>query len=266
MNEQLELMKRDGVSHLHVLSNFDRTLTKPEVDGKKIPSLISVLRDHGYLTPDYPEKAHALFDHYHQIEIDTTIRRDERKKAMKEWWTKHFELLIASGLTRQDIKNAMHARHAQLRDGTHEFFSLLKRNNIPLVIMSSSGLGVDSVHFFLEAEHELHDNIHIISNHYEWDENGKALAVKEPIIHGMNKDETLVRDFPEIYPQIQNRKNVLLLGDSTSDLDMVVGFEYQNLLSIGFLDTPDGNSGFDIEFKSSASLHKIINILSSFIN
>lgn len=266
MKEQLELMKRDGVAHLHVLSDFDRTLTKPEVDGKKIPSLISVLRDHGYLTPDYPEKAHALFDHYHKIEIDTTIEHDERKRAMREWWTKHFELLIASGLTQQDIQHAMNARHAQLRDGAHDFFALLRENNIPLVIMSSSGLGVDSVRLFLEAEHEMHDNIHIISNRFEWDAQGRAVSVHEPIIHGMNKDETLVKNFPEIYSHIQGRENILLLGDNTSDLAMAVGFAYKNLLSVGFLDAPDGGSGFDIELKSSASLHKIIDILSSFIH
>jgi len=84
----------------------------------------------------------------------------------------------------------MQSRHAQLRDGAHEFFMLLEQNDIPLIIMSSSGLGIDSIAMFLEAEHEQHDNVHIISNHYTWDENGKATAVQEPIIHGMNKDET----------------------------------------------------------------------------
>ena len=31
------------------------------------------------------------------------------------------------------------------------------------------------------------------------------------------------------------RKNVLLLGDSLGDLGMIEGFEYDNLISVGFL-------------------------------
>lgn len=263
MNAKIELIQRDGAKRLHVLSDFDRTLTAPCVNGKKIPSLISVLRDHNFLGEEYAKKAHALFNHYHPIEMDTQLELEEKKRAMKEWWLRHFELLIASGLTQQHIKRAMESRHAKLRDGAHEFFSLLHKNAIPLVIMSSSGLGVDSIRFFLEAEHEMYDNIHIISNQYEWNGEDKAVSVKEPIIHGMNKDETLIQNFPDIYKHIKNRTNVLLLGDSPSDLGMISGFSHTASFSIGFLESRDGNSGFDLELPSHASLSKVTNILSS---
>ncbi|VAW11969.1 hypothetical protein MNBD_BACTEROID05-607, partial [hydrothermal vent metagenome] len=42
-----------GAKKLHVLADFDRTLTTAFVDGERRPSIISVLRDGGYLTPDY---------------------------------------------------------------------------------------------------------------------------------------------------------------------------------------------------------------------
>lgn len=44
-----------------------------------------------------------------------------------------------------------------------------------------------------------------------------------------------MRDFPAVFTQIHNRKNVILLGDSLGDPGMVTGFEYDNLLKIGFL-------------------------------
>ena len=47
--ENLEKFKKalaeQGFQSMHVVSDFDRTLTKAFVNGKKIPSLISVIRD-----------------------------------------------------------------------------------------------------------------------------------------------------------------------------------------------------------------------------
>ena len=50
----------------------------------------------------------------------------------------------------------------------------------------------------------------------------------------MNKSEIALEQFPDIYNKVLNRKNVMLLGDSLHDLDMIDGFAYDNLLSIGF--------------------------------
>jgi hypothetical protein len=60
------------------------------------------------------------------------------------------------------------------------------------------------------------------------------MAVGQPIIHSANKDEAVAKDYPEIFKTIKNRKNVILLGDSLDDPDMVEGFDYENLLKIGF--------------------------------
>ncbi len=91
-------------------------------------------------------------------------------------------------------------------------FDILKNYNIPLLILSASGLGYDSVYYCLKHENKLYDNIDIISNDFVRDENGKAIGVREPIIHSFNKDETVVKNFP-IYEDIKERKNILLLGD-----------------------------------------------------
>lgn len=97
----------DGLGSIHILADFNKTLTKQFVGGKEASSLISVLRDHDYLTPDYPERAHALFDKYHAIKIDPNIPKEEKIKVMHELWTKHYELLIESRLNKRDVASTV---------------------------------------------------------------------------------------------------------------------------------------------------------------
>ncbi|MFA5392156.1 MAG: hypothetical protein WC306_00470 [Candidatus Paceibacterota bacterium] len=236
--EELERLRvaisKAGAEKFHILADFDRTLTTAFVNGKSIPSLISILRDDNYLTPDYAQKAYELYDKYHPIEIDPKVSIEGKKRAMEEWWTAHFNLLIKSGLNRKDLEKVAESGKIKLRDGFKEFTDFLKIHNIPLVIMSSSGLGGDGISIYLEKEGKLYDNIFIISNLYNWDENGNAISVKQPIIHTLNKYETAIQDFP-VFELIKDRKNVLLLGDSLNDTGMIGSFDYENLIKIGFL-------------------------------
>ncbi len=261
--ERLEKIKREmaeaGPEKLHVLTDFDNTLTKAFVDGKKVTSLIAILRDGDYLTPDYREKAQTLADKYMPMEKDPNLSLEEKKKAMQEWWKTHFDLLIRSGLNKRDLEKVAESSNIQLREGTVEFIDFLREKNIPLVIMSASGLG-EAIFMSLQKHGRLYDNIHIITNSYEWDKNGKAIGVKKPIIHALNKDETLVKDFPSIFGKIKDRKNVLLLGDGLNDIGMVEGFDYENLIKIGFLnEETDKNlesyrKNFDVVLTNDASM------------
>jgi len=222
-----------GLENLHVLADFDRTLTKAFVDGEKVPSIISRLREGDYINADYAAKAKALAEQYYPIEIDPNIPDEERKTKMHEWWTAHFDLLIKSGLNKKHLEQIVKEGKIQFRKGALEFIDFLHENNVPLVIMSSSGVG-DTISMFLEKQGRLYDNVHIITNSYEWDENGNAARVKEPIIHVANKGEIVIRDYP-VFDEIKNRRNVILLGDSLGDAEMVGGFDYENLIRIGFL-------------------------------
>jgi len=227
-------ISENGAEKLHILADFDKTLTTLFVNGEKVPSLISVLRNGDYLTPDYVQKANQLYDKYHPIEIDPKVSTEEKKKVMNEWWMTHFDLLIKSGLNKKDVEDVIKSRKIKLRHGFSDFVNILKENNIPLVIMSASGLGDEAISTYLKQEEKLYDNIHIISNSYKWDESDNLIGVKQPIIHIMNKDETAIQNFP-VFETIKNRKNVLLLGDGLSDIGMVKGFDYENLIKIGFL-------------------------------
>ncbi len=225
---------KEGAKKFHVLADFDRTLTKCFVKGKMIPSIISVLRDENYLSSEYSEKAKALANYYRPIEFNHKISIRQKKKAMHEWWTKHFDLLIESGLNKKNLERVINEGKVEFREGAGEFLDLLHKKNIPLIIFSSSGIG-DLIPMYLEKHKRLYKNIHIISNLYKWNKNGKAISIPKYVIHSFNKDETMVKDYPKVYKEIKNKKNVLLLGDSLGDLGMITGFNYKNLIKIGFL-------------------------------
>jgi HAD superfamily hydrolase (TIGR01544 family) len=226
--------KDGGVENVHVISDFDRTLTYGNLDGVKTPSIISMLRDGNHLSEDYAKRAHELFDKYHPIEVSDEATLSEKKEAMKEWWDTHNKLLVESGLTKDDLKDIVENGHLQFREGIFYFMDFLDEREIPFVILSASGAG-DAIEMFFEDAGLDYDNIHYITNQFVWDETGRAVGVKEPVIHSMNKDETVVSEIPSVFEEVRGRRNVILLGDSLSDIDMVAGFEYDNLIKIGFL-------------------------------
>jgi 5'-nucleotidase len=221
----------DGADQLHILADFDRTLTQAYPNGKDSGSLISVLYNEGYLSQEYQQTAQAYHQQYSAIEKDETLPFEERKSAMMEWRTKHKQLLIKEGLTKQHIYQAMQSENLQFRTGYQTFFSLLHQYHIPLVILSAGGLGTLSIERYLENHQCKYDNISLVGNDFIWDKTGKAIGFKEPIIHSLNKSETVLKELP-VYAKIQERKNVILLGDNPNDVQMIEGFAYKNLLKV----------------------------------
>ena len=222
-----------GKEKIHILSDFDRTLTCGlNAEGKRTATVIMQLRsDPKYLGEDYMKEAHRLFEVYHPIEIDNSIPLKEKQTKMHEWWKKHLELIVEIGLTRKLIKEVVEERPLNFREGAKEFLSFLNKKDIPLVIMSAAS--GDMIIEYLRKNNLLFPNVQVIANLYEW-ENDKALRIKEPIIHTFNKTEVSLED-TEVYDTIKDRKNVILLGDSLGDVGMVEGFDYDNLIKIGFL-------------------------------
>lgn len=229
-----EKIRRDGFEKLQVVADFDKTLNSCFVNGKKIASLISILRDEHYLTPDYSEKAQALYDKYHPLEADPNIPLQEKKKLMHEWWTTHYDLLIKSRLRKNDLAKAIQSENLALRPGAEEFFDFLHSREIPLLIFSAAGLGAETIALYLEKSGKLYENIHIISNAFVFDKDGLVVGVKEPIVHTFNKDYAIVKQYP-VFEKLKERKNIILLGDSAGDADMTAGFEHSAIIKIGFL-------------------------------
>lgn len=264
-------IKKDGPVKLHILADFDRTLIKAFANGERVPSIISILYNENYLTKEYSKKAQELHKKYYPIETNPNIKREEKKKAMKEWWTLHFNLLVKCGLNKSDIEKAVKSKNIKFREGFIDFADFLGKNNIPLLIISSGGLGKESISLCLEKVGKSNNNIHIISNSFEWDKNGRAVAVKQPIIYNMNKDETTIKDFPEIFKNIKDRKNIILIGDSLDDIGMATGFDYDNIIKIGFFNEKteenlkDYKKVFDVLILNDGPMHYINKLLKELV-
>jgi cytosolic 5'-nucleotidase 3 len=269
LEKKIENIAKTGSKSIQVLADFDRTLTTAFVDGKKVASIISVLRDGDYISRDYAKKANEIFNKYHPLEIDLNLSDDERKAAMESWWQEHFKLLIDSGLNINHINQVVQAGRVRVREGIEDFFALLKQEDVPLVIVSSSGLGVESIRFILEHEGLMIDNIEIVSNRFIWDNQGNAIGVEKPIVHLANKDEVVLET--EISLKLDNRKNVVLLGDNIDDKKMIRDFEYDELITIGFLnESVEKNidrykKEFDAVITNDGTMKYINNLLTNLI-
>lgn len=223
-----------NANNLFVVSDFDRTLTYGSVDGVKTPSLISLLYNGAYLSPDYREKAQKLFETYHPFEKDTSLPFAFRKEKMDEWWETHNTLLVASGLHQDDLRSiTKHNLHLRLRDGIADFLKLLSEKDIPVIIFSASGAG-DAIKYFLEFHEVLFPNIHFIANLFEWDEQGFATKTSGALIHPLSKNTVSLSLYPKISRSLADRDYLLLLWDSLSDISMSEVFEYEDILKIGF--------------------------------
>lgn len=266
--ELKQRIKEGGSEKLHVIVDFDKTLTKEFVNGQKQPTVIAQIRSGNYLTSDYPARAHALFEKYHPIEIDPKISRQEKIKQMEEWWTSHANLLAECGLTREIMKKVAKESPIYYREGALDMIDFLHKHNIPLVIMSA-GPG-DMIADYLQKEGKLYNNVHIIAYQYKFGKSGKVIGIKEPIIHSMNKHETAVKNFP-VFRHIKDRKNVILLGDSLEDVGMAEGFDYENLIKIGFLNEnkeemlPYFKERYDVILADDASMNFVNGLLKEVI-
>jgi len=271
LEKKIEKMVADGPEKLHVRSNFDGTLTLSYRKGKKIPSIISRLRQsEDYISKDYAERAQKLADIYRPIEYDPAVDLETKRAKMLEWWSKHYDLLKEVGLNKDVLNKLIESEIADFRVGVKEFTDLLYANGIPMIIMSSSGIG-NAIRFFLEKEGLLHSNMSILTNEILFDEKGVMTGVKEPIIHTYNKNELSISELPN-YEEIEKRKNILLVGDVIGDLGMTEGFDYDELITVGFLsedvdkNLPEYKERFDVVILDDYNMQYANDILKKIIN
>jgi 5'-nucleotidase len=232
LNNKVEKIREQGIDKLHVVSDFDRTLTKATRNGKKIPSGIALIRQGGYLKDGYSKKAFALFDKYHPIEIDENLDYQHRYKMMQKWWEEHEKLLIKSKMHKNVIEDIIEKNPKLFRDESDDFFDFLYEKKIPLLIFSA-GVG-NLIKDYLKKKDKLKNNIHIIANTFIFNSQGYATGYENEIIHTLNKSETKIKN-KKYKEMIAKRNNVILLGDSLGDLGMVNDLDLNCIIKIGFL-------------------------------
>ncbi len=264
LKQKIDLMQADGKEFLHIVSDFDRSLTKGSIKGQKVHTAIAQIREGGYLTKGYPAKAFALFDKYNPYEISETLHYKEKCAKMLEWWSTHIKLLAKSGMNKGVVDDIIKKKKVKLREGTLELLDLLHKKAIPMLILSSA-LG-DIITELLKSEERLYNNIHVVSNFFDFNKDGTIKGYKSNIIHVFNKNEFQIKK-TDYYNQIKKRKNVILIGDSLGDLHMSEGIPHDEIICIGFLNYDVEKQkkaymdAFDVVITNDASLEYVFSVI-----
>lgn len=212
---------------IHILIDFDRTITSGQCEGSW-----SVFAKSNLLPNEYNLDRQELYKIYRPVELDENIDYETKSKVMHEWWYKHIQLLIKYNLSEEIVNMATENINVMtFREGVRDFFKNMYKRNIPVIIMSA-GVGNFIEQFLIKNECN-YSNIYVISNYIKF-ENGIATGVSKDIIHSLNKKEVSLPK--HIKENINNRPNVILLGDSLSDIKMATDDKIENALKIGFLE------------------------------
>lgn len=216
-----------GDSSIHVVTDFDRTLTIGESE-----SSWGILSTGDFVSPEYIEDRNRLYKKYRPIEIDETMDLEKKNKYMIEWWNKHISLFIKYKLKEEVIKNAIKdVKIMRFRDGAIEMLKSFYKRNIPVIIISA-GIG-NFIELFLKLHGCYFDNIFIMANFIKFEE-GIAVGIEDMVIHSLNKNEVSLPD--KILDKLKNRNNIILMGDNSSDINMISEEKRKEALKIGFLE------------------------------
>ena len=177
--------------------------------------------------------------------------------------------MIDFGLSKEILDDIAKKKGLQARDGLYDVLRLLEENNVPLLIFSA-GLG-DVIYEYLKCQDKLTKNVHIVSNFYTFDEEGKVNGYKSNVDHTFNKNELEVKNTP-YYHEVKDKNNVILFGDTLGDLDMTEGMEHDCIIKIGFLNEDKEElfdeyaNSFDVVIMEDGDMDYIIELLRKIIH
>jgi len=260
---KIKIIKRGGAAKLHVIADFDRTLTKYFPNQNAAEASTYGLLEKCFSQEDRDE-LQELFDHYYPLECCVTLTHEKKAKLMDEWWHKYYGKAVSIKFKEKELLADVKRYRAPFRNKSDEFFSNLKVKRIPLLVFSAGVGNVIRESFRLEKAES--DIIHLVSNFILF-EKGIAAGHTKPLINSFNKNESHVKH-EKYREQIKGRKNAILLGDSLGDTTMADGMEHECLLKIGYLnhDVKDRLAAytkhFDVVLAEDDSMEFVNKILS----
>ena len=230
VEEKIQGLVRDGAEKLQMIVDFDYTLTKTNVECSW-----GVLETYSELPDSYHTRVKAAKEKYLPIELDLSISVEEKIPLMIEWYKEANQCLSESGVKQSWIPKMVTQSNCELRDDTDKMLSLLHAADVPVLVMSA-GVG-DLIKEIMTHFSVLHTNTSLVSNFLKFDSEGNIVGLStrdEDMIHMYNKAEVIRRRRGE--HSHDQRRNVILMGDSLGDLDMAAGVRDPDIvLTIGFL-------------------------------
>ena len=257
MQELYKKLSQYKKEDICIISDFDATLTQAiKKDMSKGSDSFSVYENNPHLLgEEYIVLTNKLFEKYYTIEQDPNVARNKKELAMIEWWTKEFELYKKYGLSQDVFIEIIEHKLIELKNHVEDFLELSHSMNIPVVIFSAGVYNL--IHGFLQKINADFNNVHVVANIFKFDNSGNFVSTKGDIIHSLNKNFEELSHLP-VYSDLQGKKVAIVLGDSISDMNMVRGGNFEEVISIGFLNTLPGHKDYERRLKAHKETFDIV--------
>ncbi|XP_039745666.1 7-methylguanosine phosphate-specific 5'-nucleotidase [Pararge aegeria] len=225
---------RDGHEKLQIVTDFDHTLTRHNMDnGKTVLTSFGMFRECPSVPQEYKDEELRLADIYKPIEVDPTMSIEDKTKHMVAWYLAAHKLLKGVKFPRNELIEVSQKMIDCFRIGVEDLILWSEKQQVPVLVFSA-GLG-ECVVAALNAANFLLPHVKVVSNFLALDENESVIGIKGDVIHTYNKNEAAIKD-TEYYEMVKERNNVLLLGDNIGDAGMAEGMEHCDVIvKIGFL-------------------------------
>lgn len=249
---------KDGQQALHIVSDFDLTLTAGKVAGQNLGTW-DVMDE--LMPPEGVARHSEIYNSFRPIEREGKLTAEIA--ALK--WTEILDLITSYPINIDDVKAAFLAV-ANLREGAKSLFDLCEAANVPTVILSS---GIRNVVQIMVDHYNMHP-AYILSNDLVIDETTRLVSGwrSDSLVHILNKNEM---GHGELSALRKTRRNVILIGDVLDDTKMVEGSD--DVIRIRILDPRKGETfelasalnesfkaGFDLTIENS--LEPVVGLLS----
>ncbi|XP_022829135.1 7-methylguanosine phosphate-specific 5'-nucleotidase [Spodoptera litura] len=264
--QKLNKMIHDGHNKLQIVTDFDHTLTRHTMDnGSVVLTSFGMFRECPSIPQHYKDEDNRLAGIYKPIESDPHMSIEEKTKHMIDWYVAAHALLKGVKFPRHELKEAANKMVQCFRKGVREMIDWSRAQQVPVLVFSA-GLG-ESVLAAMTAANFMLPNVKVISNFLALDEDDCIVGIKGEVIHTYNKNETAIKH-TEYYDMVQQRTNVVLMGDNIGDAGMAEGMEHCDVVvKVGFLgNNREGNltnylNKFDIVLVNDPTVDVVNGIL-----
>jgi len=214
---KLKFFTGSGRDKLHLLLDFDRTLTKSKNELGENVTTWEILRVH--LPQEAQKEYQQFYKKYRRLET-------ENKMAVSDaiiWWERILNLFQENELKWLDIAKDVEER-IPIRPCAKELFEICEKKNIPTIIISA---GIKDIIELWCQRFEISPTIILFTNLTFSSEGYMNGWDKDSLIHVLNKKE---KGHKEVEKIKLKRPNTILVGDSLDDASMIEGGE--NVLRI----------------------------------
>jgi HAD superfamily hydrolase (TIGR01544 family) len=214
--KKIEKLISEGKSNLHLLVDFDRTLTiGKNKDGRDVTSW-NILTN--LLPPKALAKQQALYKKYRPLEASGKMS----SKEAESWARQVLKIFVKCAVDLREIEKDFSV-NTSIRNHAKKVFDICNAFEIPVVILSA---GIKEVIAVWSKNHQVSPAL-VLATSLITDSNGKIIGWDKNIIHVANKREQGHKELDEIK---RKRPNIILIGDALEDADMAEGNE--NVLRI----------------------------------